>query len=274
MISITGATVSVGVIGDPVRHSLSPTLHNAAFDALGVDARSLAFPVADGAATAAVDAMRTLGIRGLSVTMPHKEAVLGAVDHTSAAVDTLAAANCLVNDDGVVAAHNTDGDGLVRSVQVESGFEPADARVVVLGAGGAARSVIEALGRAGAAEITVVNRTAERAAIAAAVGGPAAGVGTVDAIAAADLVVNATSLGMDGESMPSDPALFRAGQVVVDLIYRPLVTPWLAAARESGATGVNGVGMLLHQAAIQLELWTGQAAPVDAMRASVADVIG
>ena len=90
----------------------------------------------------------------------------------------------------------------------------------------------------------------------------------------ADLIVNATSLGMDGEAMPSDPALFRSGQVVVDLIYRPLVTPWLTAAREADATGVNGVGMLLHQAAIQLELWTGQDAPVDAMRASVADVIG
>lgn len=274
MTPITGATLTVGVIGDPVRHSLSPTLHNAAFEALGVDARSLAFPVADGDAAAAVAAMHTLGIRGLSVTMPHKEAVLAAVDHTSAAVDTLGAANCLVNDAGVVAAHNTDGDGLVRSVRIESGFDPSDAKVVVLGAGGAGRSVIEALGRAGAAEITVVNRSSERAETAAAVGGSAAGVGSVEAIASADLVVNATSLGMDGESLPSDPSLFRADQVVVDLIYRPLTTPWLVAAREAGAVAVNGVGMLLHQAAIQLELWTGQAAPVDAMRASVADVIG
>ena len=274
MTPITGATLTVGVIGDPVRHSLSPTLHNAAFEALGVDARSLAFPVSDGDAAAAVAAMRTLGLRGLSVTMPHKEAVIGAVDHTSAAVDTLGAANCLVNDAGVVAAHNTDGDGLVRSVRVESGFDPADARVVVLGAGGAGRSVIEALGRAGAAEITVVNRSAARAEAAAAVGGTAAGVGSPSAVAVADLVVNATSLGMDGESLPCDPSLFRAGQVVVDLIYRPLATPWLTAAREAGAVAVNGVGMLLHQAAIQLELWTGQDAPVDAMRASVADVIG
>ncbi|MEM8707414.1 MAG: shikimate dehydrogenase [Actinomycetota bacterium] len=274
MIPISGATLTVGVIGDPVRHSLSPTLHNAAFDALGVDARSLAFPVAAGSAVDAVAAMRTLGIRGLSVTMPHKEAVIAAADLTTDAVDALGAANCLVNDDGVVTAHNTDGDGLVRSVEIETGATIAGARVVVLGAGGAARSVIEALGRSGASEITVVNRTPERAEAAAAVGGDPARVGAVDAIEHADLVVNATSVGMDGAALPSPVGAFGAGQVVVDLIYRPLRTPWLDAAGSAGATAVNGVGMLLHQAAIQLEHWTGQDAPVDAMRASVAGAIG
>ena len=163
MIPVTGATVTVGVIGDPVRHSLSPTLHNAAFDALGVDARSLAFPVADGDGPAAVDAMRVLGIRGLSVTMPHKEAVLAAADRCAVQAEALAAANCLINDDGVITAHNTDGDGLVRSLRVENDTDPSGARVVVLGAGGAARSVIEALGRAGAADVVVVNRTEARA---------------------------------------------------------------------------------------------------------------
>ena len=139
MIPVTGATVTVGVIGDPVRHSLSPTLHNAAFDALGVDARSLAFPVADGDAAAAVDAMRALGIRGLSVTMPHKASVLAAADRCAVQAEALAAANCLINDDGVITAHNTDGDGLVRSLRVENDTDPSGARVVVLGAGGAAR---------------------------------------------------------------------------------------------------------------------------------------
>ena len=180
MIPVTGATVTVGVIGDPVRHSLSPTLHNAAFDALGVDARSLAFPVADGDGPAAVDAMRALGIRGLSVTMPHKEAVLATADRRAVQVEALVAANCLINDDGVVTAHNTDGDGLVRSLRVENDTDPSGARVVVLGAGGAARSVIEALGRAGAADVVVVNRTQARAESAAALAGPVGRVGSVE----------------------------------------------------------------------------------------------
>ncbi|MEO0491793.1 MAG: shikimate dehydrogenase [Actinomycetota bacterium] len=274
MIPITGATVTVGVIGDPVRHSLSPTLHNAAFAALGVDARSLAFPVADGDAAAAVEAMRTLGIRGLSVTMPHKDVVLRAAERCSPQADALGAANCLVNDDGVVTAHNTDGDGLVRSLRVESGVDPAGARIVVLGAGGAARSVIEALGRAGAADIVVVNRTEARARVAAELASPVGRVGSVDAIANADIVVNATSVGMDAATLPSPADLFVDAHTVVDLIYRPLSTPWLDAARAVGAAGVNGVGMLLHQAAIQIEHWVGQDAPIDAMRASVADVIG
>ena len=274
MIPVTGATVTVGVIGDPVRHSLSPTLHNAAFDALGVDAQSLAFPVADGDGPAAVDAMRVLGIRGLSVTMPHKQAVLVAADRRAVQAEALAAANCLINDDGVVTAHNADGDGLVRSLRVENETDPLGARVVVLGAGGAARSVIEALGRAGAADVVVVNRTEARAERAAALAGPVGRVGSVDAIGEADIVINATSVGMDGVSSPSPGGSFAASQTVVDLIYRPLLTPWLTAARDVGANAVNGVGMLLHQAAIQLELWTGIDAPIDAMRDSVADVIG
>jgi len=274
MIPVTGATVTVGVIGDPVRHSLSPTLHNAAFDALGIDARSLAFPVADGDAAAAVDAMRALGIRGLSVTMPHKEAALAAADRRAPQADALAAANCLINDDGVITAHNTDGDGLVRSLRIENDTDPSGARVVVLGAGGAARSVIEALGRVGAADVVVVNRTEARAERAAVLAGPVGRVGSIEAIVDADIVINATSVGMDGVSTPSPVDAFSASQTVVDLIYRPLLTPWLTAARDAGATAVNGVGMLLHQASIQLALWTGIDAPVDAMRDSVADVIG
>ena len=270
MTSISGSTLTVGVIGSPVRHSLSPRLHNAAFEALGFDARSLAFPVDPGNGAAAVDAMRTLGIRGLSVTMPHKEAVFAAADHRSSAAEVLAAANCLVNDDGLVTAHNTDGDGFVRSLDVEHGFGLAGRRAVVLGAGGAARSVIDAIGRAGAADVAVVNRTSERAAAAAAVGGRAARIGRLDDVAEADLVVNATSLGMEpSDALPVRPELLGPHQLVVDLIYRPATTALLSAAAERGATGANGVAMLLHQAAIQLELWTGEPAPIAAMRAAV-----
>ena len=216
MTPITGATIAVGVIGDPVRHSLSPTLHNAAFAALGVDAVSAAYPVAGGddAGRAAVHAMRTLGIRGLSVTMPHKEAVADAADHRSAAVEALGAANCLVNDDGVITAHSTDGDGLVRSLQVESGIEVDGRAVVVIGAGGAARAVVDSLGRAGAM-VTVVNRTADRAMAAASLAGDRGRVGSAGDVEAADVVINATPIGMNANpGVPVDPALLHGGQVV------------------------------------------------------------
>ncbi|MEM9201871.1 MAG: shikimate dehydrogenase [Actinomycetota bacterium] len=275
MIPVSGSTLTVGVIGDPVRHSLSPRLHNAAFDALGVDARSLAFPVAAGSGAAAVDAMRTLGLRGLSVTMPHKEAVADAADDRSGAVAALGAANCLVNDGGYITAVNTDGDGFVRSLMAEQEFDLSGQRIVVLGAGGAARSVAEAVGRVDVADLAIVNRTSQRAAAAVAVGGPAARIGTADDVEFADLVVNATPLGMGpGDPLPVPRDLLGPHQLVVDLIYQPLTTPLLAAAADCGASVMNGVAMLLHQAAIQLEFWTGRRAPVDAMRAAVASEMG
>ena len=272
MTSITGATITVGVIGDPVRHSLSPMLHNTAFAALGFDAVSAAYPVTagDDAGRAAVEAMRTLGIRGLSVTMPHKEGVAAAADHRTAAVDALGAANCLVNDDGVITAHSTDGDGLLRSLQLESAVDVRGCEVVVIGAGGAARAVIDSLGRAGAA-VAVINRSADRAAAAAALAGERGRVGAFADVSAADVVINATPIGMGSDpGTPIEPTLLRAGQVVVDLIYHPARTALLDAAVAAGAKAVNGLPMLLHQAAMQLELWTGVAAPVAAMRDVVA----
>lgn len=269
MTSITGSTVTVGVIGDPVRHSLSPTLHNAAFAALGFDAVSAAYPVAAGSGADAVTAMRTLGLRGLSVTMPHKEAVAAAADRRSPAVVALGVANCLVNDDGVVTAHNTDGDGFVRSLAVESAFDIAGRQVAVLGAGGAARSVVDALARAHAS-VVVVNRSRDRAVATAALAGDRGEAGDPSAIADADVVVNATPVGMVASpGVPFDPSLVRPGQVVVDLIYDPQRSALLQEAAARGATAVNGVPMLLHQAAIQIELWTGRSAPIDAMRDAV-----
>ncbi len=271
MIPITGATTTVGVIGDPVRHSLSPTLHNAAFVALDIDAVSAAYPVSasDNAGRVVVEAMRTLGIRGLSVTMPHKEVVAAAADHRTAAVDALGAANCLVNDDGIITAHSTDGDGLVRSLQIESAIDVTGRHVVVIGAGGAARAVIDSLGRAGAT-VTVINRTTDRALAAAALAGERGRMGSAADIATADVVINATPVGMESDpGIPVETAYFHAGQVVVDLIYHPARTALLDTAAAVGATVLNGLPMLLHQAAIQLELWTGVSAPVDAMRDAI-----
>jgi shikimate dehydrogenase len=266
----------VGVIGDPVEHSLSPLLHNTAFAALGIPWWSQAVRVPVGQAAPVLQSARQQGVRGCSVTMPHKEAVAALVDHRTAVADRLDAVNCVTfGDDGTV-GDNTDGAGLVASLRRGDRFDPSGARCLVLGAGGAARAVIAGLADAGAAEVVVVNRSSARAERAAALAGPRGRVGEPAEVTGCGLVVNATSVGMAGTAdrgprYPLDPDLLVAGQVVVDLIYHPPVTPWLAAARDRGATVTNGVGMLVHQAALQLTLWTGREAPVEAMWAAVED---
>jgi shikimate dehydrogenase len=255
------------VIGDPVRHSLSPTIYNAAFAAERLDWVFVAFEVPDGSAVAALDAMRALGLGWLSVTMPHKRAVAKAVDRLSPAAEALDAVNCIVNDRGELVGHNTDGEGFLRAIAAETGFDPAGRTCAVVGAGGAARAVVAALGQAGAHEVVVVNRTASRAEAAAALAGSRGRVGDRSDLASADLVVNATPMGMAGDtSFAVDPAGLHVGQVVADLVYEPLVTPLVEAARERQVTAVGGLGMLVHQAAIQFELVTGCSAPLVVMQ--------
>jgi shikimate dehydrogenase len=277
------STTVVGVAGYPVRHSLSPLLHNAAFAALGLNWISVGFEVAPGMLAAALDGMRALAVRGLSVTMPHKADAAAFVDECAPVAARLGAVNCVHNRDGVLRGENTDGAGFLASLQRAAGFDPAGQRCVVLGAGGAARAVILALAEAGADSVTVVNRTASKAVEAATLAGATGrsvevGEGA-DAVARdAALVVNATAVGMEGAGASGAaglvaPSLLHGGQVVVDLVYHPRPTPWLAAAAEAGATAVDGLGMLVHQAAVQLELWTGQAAPVDVMWRAAADVV-
>jgi shikimate dehydrogenase len=269
----------VGVIGSPIAHSLSPLLHNAAFAALGLGDtwRSSAFEVAPGAAAEALAAMRQSDISGLSVTMPHKADVADLVDERTEVAQRLGAVNCVASTEGVLLGTNTDGEGFVASLARSAAFTPAGRRCVVIGAGGAARAVVLALAEAGASRVEVVNRTPERAAAAAALAGSAGSVvalrspALAKAIEAADLVVNATPVGMadagpEGETpWMVDPQLLHPDQVAADLVYAPRPTRWLTEAAAAGARGVDGLGMLVHQAAAQLALWTGQTAPVEAM---------
>jgi shikimate dehydrogenase len=258
-------------MGEPVAHSLSPLLHNTAFAALGLDWVSVGLHVAAGTSAPAVAGIRALGLAGVSVTMPHKAAVAGLVDELSPLAARLEAVNCVVRRGGRLLGENTDGAGFVTSLRRGAGFDPEGRRCLVVGAGGAARAVVLALALAGAAEVVVVNRTPERAAAAATLAGPTARVGGAGEAGGMDLVVDATPVGMgtDAAAAPLvDPADLRAGQVVADLVYDPPITPWLHAAAAAGATVVGGLGMLVHQAAAQLELWTGQAAPVGAMWAA------
>ena len=261
------------VIGDPVRHSRSPAIHNAAFAAAGIDWVFTAFEVPAGGGAAALDTMRVLRLAGLSVTMPLKAEVAEAVDVRDDEVEVLGAANCIVPiGDGRLRAVNTDAAGFVSGLEADADVSPEGLRVVLLGGGGAARAVAWGLAAAGAVDVAVINRTPAKAqaaaAIANAAGRAASGrVGTIDDVAAADIVVNATSVGMGADSsMPCDPDLLRPGQVAVDLVYEPLETAWLAALRQRGVEAHNGLSMLAYQAAAAFELWTGIEPPVDAMR--------
>ena len=260
--ALRGSTRLAAVIGSPVRHSRSPVLVNAAFAAADLDWAYLAFEVAPGDAAGAVEAMRVLGLGGLSVTMPHKHDVIAALDRLSPAAQALDAVNCIAWEGEELVGHNTDGDGLLDALAASDGLHPAGLRCVVLGAGGAARSVVRALGAASAAEVVVVNRTAERAEAAAQLAGAVGRVGAPSEARGADLVVNATSVGMgaapaDTGPIPLDPSLLGPEQTVVDLVYLPVETPLLRAAAAAGARAVDGIGMLVHQAARAVALWTG-----------------
>ena len=259
------------LIGTPVEHSLSPAIHQAAFDAAGVGWDYAAFDVAAGRAADAIVAMRVLGLAGMSVTMPHKHDVAGAVDRLDPAAEALRSVNTVSWDGDDLVGSSTDGAGFVASL-AEAGVEVSGARIAVLGAGGAARSVIDALGRAGASSIVVINRTPERAQSAAALA-PMAAVGRVDDISRADIVVNASSVGMgiDAASataadLPCAVELLDPSQVVADLVYHPLQTAWLVEAAQVGARTVDGLGMLIHQAALQQQTWLGRLPDVGVMR--------
>ena len=264
-----GATRLAGVIGHPIRHSLSPLLHNAAFQALDLDWAFVAFDVPAGEGKGAIEAMRTLGIEGLSVTMPHKADAAAAVDELAPTAARLGSVNTVVRRGTTLVGENTDGAGFLNALRLDEGFDPQGRRCVVLGAGGAARAVVLALAGAGAAEVVVVNRSDERATTAVSLAPAVARVGKAAEASGADLVVNATPVGMTGDpGIPLDADLLHAGQLVVDLVYIPAVTPLVAAARDRGASAVNGLGMLIHQAALAFQHWTGLDPPLEAMSAA------
>ena len=261
-----GSTRVVGVIGDPVTHSRSPAIHNAAFVALGLDWVYVAFPVAAGRGRDAVAAVRTLGIAGLSVTMPHKSDVAETCDELTPSAAALGSVNTVVNRDGHVVGDSTDGPGLIAALRGH-GVDPAGRRVLVLGAGGAARAIVDALGRADAT-VTVAARRADAGARAAALAPGAAAIDFTEldiAVDAADVVVNATPIGMAGEPPPFDPTRLAPHQFVYDTVYHPSPTPLLAAALQRGIPAADGLSMLVHQAALAFTLWTGEPAPLDVM---------
>jgi shikimate dehydrogenase len=270
-----------GVIGDPVDRSLSPVLHNAAFRALGLDWIYVAFPVASGRGAEAVAAMRTLGLSGLSVTMPHKSTVGAALDRLGPVARRIGAVNTISwagsDHNGPLVGDSTDGPGFLAALVEDEGFDPMGARCVVLGAGGAGRAVTAALADAGAESVDVIARSAAARATCAALAGERGRAVPPDdvedlsaAVSGCRLLVNATPVGMAGNGIAYGMAvdLLGPGHHVVDLVYAPAVTPLMAGARERGATASNGLGMLIRQAGMQVEIWTGRPPPLDVMSAA------
>lgn len=268
--NVTGSTRLAAVIGDPIRHSRSPAIHNAGFAAAGLDWVFVAFEVPAGSGSAAVKAVHNLGLGGMSVTMPHKQDAAWACDELTPEAVALGAVNVVVPiEHGRTRGASTDGDGFVRAVRAQ-GVDPGASSALVLGAGGAARAIALALGQAGS-RVTIAARRKDAAESAAGlVSGADATLLSACDPGAFDLVVNATPLGMQGEQPPIDVNRLNPRQFVVDTVYHPMETPLLAAARARGVPCVNGLGMLVHQAALAFEMWTGVEAPLDAMQAAAA----
>jgi len=251
----------VAVVGHPVAHSLSPVIHNTAFAAAGLDWTMVAEDVVPDDGGNIVESARSRGLRGLAVTMPHKVVVAESVDRLHVSAAALRSVNTVVLDGDEAIGLSTDGDGFVDSLRAV-GHDPAGAVVAVIGAGAAARSIVDALGRAGVARISIGNRTEESARTAALLAETASAVAAddfADAVTAADIIVNTTSVGMgaDAGACPVDPALIRADHVVADIVYHPLETTLLREAAARGAATVDGLGMLVHQACLQQVAWTG-----------------
>jgi shikimate dehydrogenase len=275
---ISGTTKLCGVIGDPIEHTMSPVMHNAAFRETGLDYVYTASRVRSEELGEAIRGMRTLNIRGLNVTIPHKVAVIPFLDEVDVLAEKIGAVNTIVNDNGVLKGYNTDASGFLQAL-LEKGVDPQGKRVLVLGAGGASRAVSLALGERGA-RLVILNRLEEldwAHELAARIGrlfdtevksGELTRDNTAEALAETDILVNTTSVGMSPETdrTPVDADLLRPGLVVFDIVYNPLKTRLLSEAEAAGAEIVRGIEMLAWQGALAFEKWTGVQAPVDLMK--------
>jgi len=279
---VTGKTRVCGLIGDPVEHSLSPCLQNAAFKHYGLDFIYIAFRVKQENLKDAIQGVRSLGIHGLNVTMPHKISVIQYLDDLDAAAKRIGSVNTILNRNEKLIGYTTDGIGAKKALRYH-GVNPSGKKIVVLGAGGASRSVSLTLAEE-AKELIILNRTLSKAEMLAKELKSLCGHKTIvkayelndqnakRELADADILVNATSIGMrpNDESTPIDLTLLRSDLVVFDLVYEPVETRLLIEAKKKGATTINGLMMLIFQGAVSFEIWTGRTAPSEVMIKAVA----
>lgn len=279
MSRITGAALVAGIVGRPVTHSLSPVLHNAWIAAARLNAAYVPLAPAAGGFAALAEGLRGGVIRGVNVTIPFKEDALACADEASDRARLAGASNLLLfREDGSIFADNTDGLGMLAALAIQApGFDPKAGPAVILGAGGAARGAAAALVLAGAPDIRIVNRTADRAfALATDVSGPVQAADLKAALAGANVIINATSLGLNGGPGPeADLTLAPDAAVVLDMVYKPLRTEFLARAEARGLRSVDGLEMLIRQAVPSFEAFFGVAPPAEVdVRALALKTIG
>jgi shikimate dehydrogenase len=276
---IDGKTRVVAVIGDPIEHTLSPAMHNAGFEALGLNWVYVAAHVDADDVGGAVGSVRALRLAGMNVTVPHKQAVMPHLDELTPAAEAVGAVNTIINRDGTLTGDNSDVVGIIRAVELGAEMTNWPEHVVLLGAGGAARGVVYALTTIETVRrVTILNRTADKAvALASEFSGDTRVEGAAldrehaeAAMADTSLVINVTSLGRgdlaDMTPLPDEWDCLHAGLVCVDSNYAPPVTRLMRQVTDAGGKACNGLDMLLHQGARSFELWTEQTAPLDAMR--------
>ncbi len=285
---IDGRTRPAGVVGWPVEHSLSPAMHNAAYESLGLNWVYLGFPAPDqNALLHLADAARSLPFVGFNVTMPHKQAMLELCDEVAMLAQMAGAVNTVHCVGGRLVGYNTDSRGLLESIEAEAHFSSEGRRVAIIGAGGAAGAAVAGFILGKAAHLTIVNRDMSRSEqLLARVERYLRGIevhldtiesGAEQAVREADLIINATPLGMKAEDPSPVPVEWlRSGQVVYDMVYMPSDTALQRGARAAGATALGGLGMLVAQGALAIDIWTenpSQRAPRDVMWAAAEDAL-
>lgn len=280
---ISGRTGICGIIGDPIEHTMSPVMHNAAFRELGLDYVYVPFRVKQEELGKAIEGMRALNITGLNVTIPHKVAVIQFLDELDQLADKIGAINTIVNDNGVLRGYNTDATGFLQALR-ERGIEPKGKRVVILGAGGASRAISFILAERGSS-LVILNRTWDKAKMCA---GRISEIfqseataleldreNLTTALGKADILVNATSVGMspDIDETPVTSNLLKPSLVVFDIVYNPTKTRLQREAEVAGATVISGLDMLVWQGVLAFEKWTGLKAPFDLMKREAIKVL-
>jgi shikimate dehydrogenase len=280
--NISGKTKICALIGDPVEHTMSPAMHNAAFQKLALDYTYIAFRVKPEQLKEAVAGFRAFGIRGFNVTIPHKVAVMPLLDSLDPLAEKIGAVNTVVNDNGKLKGYNTDAEGFLQAL-LEHGFKPKNKKIVVLGAGGASRAISYILAQEGA-NLAILNRRQElnwALDIARLINAnfqrevKALELGHLADVLPTDLLVNATSVGMSPAAnvSPVPATLLTKVPLVFDIVYNPIKTQLLKDAVDAGAQTISGVDMLAWQGALAFEKWTGKKAPLDLMRKTAVKIL-
>ena len=279
LMKITGKTLTYGIIGYPVEHSLSPLMQTAAFRFYGIDAVYVPFPVKPENLEDAVKGIRALSIKGVNVTVPHKERIVKFLDFLDEDAEFLEAVNTVKNENGTLTGYNTDAEGFIDSLK-EAGIEVSGKKVTMIGAGGAAKAVGYALLKEKVSFLNIINRNFKKAKELGEKLGrlgkvlifPLKGTTVEVLLSDTDVLINTTSVGLKSD----DPHLFDYSKIpegitVVDIIYNPPETPLLKAAKEKGCKTLNGLGMLVHQGARAFKIWTGRNPPIEEMRKALKD---